>query len=728
VTDRLSERRLAGAVVAGSIAVFLGLFAILPPAFETPDDAKYVGLGLNILAGHGLVTDFGVTFLSHPPLWPLTLAASKAWLGLDPLAVGHALEALFAAINIGLAAAIAWRVRPAAGAVTAAALLATPYLANLARTAGIDLPASAFALAFLLTSMRALDRNSIRLGLLAGVFFGLGFLIKETVIPFAPIPFLVALAGPRPASTVARVSAAGLLAATVVSGWWFVLYAALDGTVYRLGGPAWLLLPIAVVAGVAIVAGLLADRLSSIRPIAPELLTRSRISIASLRAILGWGGLTVWLLGQLFVYARAAKLGGASIIRISQLADDARVYLPQLGLVLGFGLAGTALAILLARRSEVVRELAVAAVAQVPLIVLVLAIGETPRHYIATICLVTALGAIGWVNAAKRIDTVRVRLMLALAGAVALLIAAPQALGSRPLIASLALAALIALVVVIAIRRAGWRAADDGPRIPFTGLRLGSLALCLVATLVVATGIATSTAVASARMTHSGTAEAEAIEKVGGWIQASLPPGATIMVGPALAYELALATHGQHTVVRVRPEVLVADAAAPLGIRLRPVGSRPVLDPLTLGAELRNVDEVDAYEGSVMAARIRAVRPAVWIEAVYLPSGQTTSPVLAAFDSATGMKRAAEWTFPYANRDLVVVAYAIEPDRFVIPTDKIYAEPAAVRSVARILGEMKGAAAAGQLLERIRVVPDGPDGEAALSELRAVAQGTATGG
>jgi len=256
-----TDEPLLRAVIALAAVASLGIL-LLPPFFATPDEAKYIGLGLNILDGRGLVTDFGARFLNHSPVWPLLLAGPQRFLGIDPLAVGHILNALAASATIALTGALAWRIRPAAGVVAAIAMLGFPYLAENARTAGLDLPATALTLAFLWLALRALDRGSVRDGMLAGVLFGLGFLVKETALPFFPVPFLVALLAPVPIVAVARVGAASLAGAALTTAWWFVLHGMLGGTVYRLGAPAWTLLPIGIVAVIAIALGLSAGRLA----------------------------------------------------------------------------------------------------------------------------------------------------------------------------------------------------------------------------------------------------------------------------------------------------------------------------------------------------------------------------------------------------------------------------------------------------------------------------------
>jgi 4-amino-4-deoxy-L-arabinose transferase-like glycosyltransferase len=719
VTHRLDERRFALAIIGAAVAVFLALFAVHGPTFETPDEAKYIGLGLNILDGRGLVTDFGAPILYHAPVWPLVLAIPRAALGLDPLVVGHVLEAISAAAAIVFAAALAWRFRPAAGAVTAAALLGTPYLANLARTAGIDLPATAFVLAYIWVALVAVDRGSLRLGLLAGLLFGVGFLLKETAIPFAPVPFLAALLGSVPARTIARVAAGSLLTAAISSAWWFVLYAQLTGRVYRVGGPAWLLVPLAIGLALVIVIGLALPRLAETRR---GLATEARLAGAPgsrLRRLVAWGGLALWLLGQLALYAVAPKLSGGSIVRLSQLVDDVRVYLPQIGMVVAFGVVGGFLALRIAwgQHSQAVLELLFAGLAQVALILLVLGIGETPRHYVATLCVGAALGAVGFTAVARRAFAGRDRWLLLLAIGVVLVAGADQLLRLRHLGANLPwiLAGGIALLVVLAVVRWAWSRLD-GRLVPVGPRTAGTIALA--AMFLAGATVATAGAVKRSPLAGQADPRVGALREIGDWLRANVEHGQTVGIGPALAYELALEVHGDVTVVRELPERAHADASTTTGIRLSDSAGLP---PLTLEAALRVVDSLDAYEAAQFAGRLRTAGAVLWIEASYLAPGVTESPLTEAFRNAAGSSLVKRWTYSIGARTLIVSGFRLDPTQLAFDTDTTYAEPAAVEELARMLEDDAAPSAAAAFLDRLIVVPPGAEADAALARLRSVA-------
>ena len=69
-----SERRLSAVVIVASTAIFAILLVVLPSYFPTFDEAKYLGIGVDIWSGHGLTTVFGVPFTSHAPAWPAIIA------------------------------------------------------------------------------------------------------------------------------------------------------------------------------------------------------------------------------------------------------------------------------------------------------------------------------------------------------------------------------------------------------------------------------------------------------------------------------------------------------------------------------------------------------------------------------------------------------------------------------------------------------------------------------
>jgi hypothetical protein len=295
-----TERRASVGIVGGTLAVFALLLVLAPPLYRSFDESKYLGIGYSMFAGAGPRTVFGSVFLSHPPLWPMVVVAPDLWFNIDPFDWGHLLSGLSGLAVLVLVAALGWRIQPAVGALAAVAYLAAPYLHDLARTSRLDVPAAALTLAYVVVGIDAVRRGSVGRGLLAGAIFAMAFLVKEIVVPFAPVPFLVGILGGRPWATTARVVAATLAVAALGTLWWFVTFAGLTRTVYRLGASSGVLVPLYVGIAVLVVAGFAAPWLSS-RPAALGWLMRARARAPAVvvrhgRALVAWGGAVAWSL------------------------------------------------------------------------------------------------------------------------------------------------------------------------------------------------------------------------------------------------------------------------------------------------------------------------------------------------------------------------------------------------------------------------------------------------
>ena len=65
-------------------------------------------------------------------------------------ATGHIINALSGGITILLVGYLGWRVRPAIGAIAAVLFAPLPYVFDIARTAGIDLPSIALTLVYII--------------------------------------------------------------------------------------------------------------------------------------------------------------------------------------------------------------------------------------------------------------------------------------------------------------------------------------------------------------------------------------------------------------------------------------------------------------------------------------------------------------------------------------------------------------------------------------------------
>src|SRR6266511_119343 len=224
-----SERQAALAVIGASAALFVGLLILMPTRFQGFDEAKYLGIGLNVLRGDGAVTVYGGFFEPHSPLWPVIMAAPRAWFGMDAYAWAHLLNVASAGLVLVLGAVLGWRIRPAAGALTALSILAFPYAFELSRRVGLDMPETLLTLAYLMVGWAAVRRGSARWCLAAGALLAVAFLVKETVLPFAPVPFLAGLAWGLPAARIARIAAWSIVTAAVGTSWWWVLFAAETG-------------------------------------------------------------------------------------------------------------------------------------------------------------------------------------------------------------------------------------------------------------------------------------------------------------------------------------------------------------------------------------------------------------------------------------------------------------------------------------------------------------------
>ena len=215
-----------GAAIVAVVLLRTALFGWSPVA---PDDARYLFVGLSVLAGDGPVTPSGSLFLLRSAVYGVALAAGSVTVGGDPI-TGAQVVALALAIACLLGAIrLAWLLAgPGGAAGTAVALLATPIVWRLVGSFRIDLPQTAGVIAILL----AVWRPTTRRWALGGVLLGLTVLVKETVLPLALLP--LAMLGLEPARRVATWLAVYLGAAVLTAGWWWVAVWLGAGVVFPL--------------------------------------------------------------------------------------------------------------------------------------------------------------------------------------------------------------------------------------------------------------------------------------------------------------------------------------------------------------------------------------------------------------------------------------------------------------------------------------------------------------
>jgi hypothetical protein len=734
----VTERRLAGLVILAAAAAFVVLIVLAGPFFRTYDESKYVGIGLNVFAGNGPRTAFGVWFQPHSPLWPMVVTAPTVWFGLPSLAWGQVLNALAGAGILAIVGVLGARIRPIVGALAVVAYLGAPYLQDLSRTARLDVPVAFVILAYLLVGFEAVRRDSIGLGLLAGGVVGVAFLIKEIALPMAPVPFLAGILIGRPFSRLARVGAAAALVAAIVTSWWFVMFASITHLVYRLGTSDRLLVPLYIVAAIAIVVGLGAPWLAD-RPAISRLGDRLAAALpGSLRdgrgrRPLAWGLAGLWFLAFLVFFDRNPELKGQGIVSLGQYRLYLSTWLPAAGgpLILVV-LAGLLLAVparlrLGARAALSFDVIVLALVCSAPLVMLVIAVGEPPRNYLAQIGLMLTLAATGWTYGLLRV--VRLPTTPILVGVLALVGAAFGGYVARvstvvPTVAGAVAGGVLGLAL-------GWRwpGRDWGPLDPEAGApptaERSPARLAIGPALVVLAGLAlatTSLAVHSVRTRQTGgTAEAQAVAAAATWINEHVSGGDKVGFGSYLGDETSVDMPNRPNLTAAIPTLAVLDPSAPLGLAL--YNAPPVDDWLAVDISRRE-REFLVFRASTFAKTVISRRIAYY---VYLTGPYTSVPsLLAALTPDHGFTLVSSGTYesvtPTGTKQVVGLhIFAVQADRVGFADAKVGMSPAGLDRLTSLLAADPGTtpATAAALIDRVITYPDPAAAASFLDRLRA---------
>jgi hypothetical protein len=756
------ERRLSALAIAIALVGFGTLLIALPPFFQSFDEAKYVGIGRNVLAGRGVVTIDGTPFLEHSPLWSVAIVAPALALGGSPLDWGRALDVVAGLAFVALVGAFGWRVRPAVGALAAAVVVGFVYLHDLTRTARLDVPAATLTLAAVAAGLRAFERRSTGWAVGAGVLFGLAGLVKEIVAPFLPVPILAAILRGVAGRSIVRLSGAMALAGLATTAWWFVVVAEYTGRVYRLGLPAWTLGPLGAALVAASVAAVGIERLATLPALGRRLGAagagpgdglarrvgrRGRILIVG-AAALAWCGL------QLLFYAHSRDARLPNLVNFGQLRVYAATWAPALGLVGGFVAGGGAIVVgrfglerwASTRRSAVgdrvgvpgptgaaewvaaepvaagrlpraerlaIAELAVALVCGAPLVLLVASLGEPPRNYLAQIGLAVAFAAAGWIWLAESLAARGARAWLA-AGAgtglaagfalVAIRVPPALALGAGAAGGMLTGAATYRLHRGLPIVRRGWPV------------------VAALAAAVVFVGTLGVYAVGH-RESAGGRARAEVVASVVGWVRDHVAPGSTVALGSLLGYEIGNELVGDYGVARITQTSARVDPRAPLGVA--PPAGATIDDWIALDPAPRNTTEFAAFRATTILDRLRRTGAAVW---VYVIGTDTAAPtILAALTPDHGFREVARFVAPTSSGapPIEAIVFRIDPDRLALPADRLYIAPAALERLVAGLGaaDPPPREVAARLLERLVVVPE-RGARPWLERLRAIAAGS----
>jgi len=666
---RLRSRRTAAVAVVVGISLFALLLIALPAFSVGYDEAKYLSIGANIWAGHGPITAFGLQFLLHSPAWSTVVYAPQALLGIDALAWGHLLDALAAIGVLAITAVMGWRIRPAAGVVAVFAVLGFNYLFDLTRTTRLDVPAAALALLYLEVGWRAVRDGSRRRAIAAGLVFAIAVLVKEVAIPLAPVPFLCGILAGVAWRRILRAAAWTTLFAGIGLAPWFVYYAAETGRVYRVESPAWTLVLLFAAALFVVVGGFAAAWLGD-RPGSGATVARigDRVPAGVRRhgrSLLGWGLTILWSAAFLYFFSRIPRLKGSSLLQPAQLALYGRTWLVDLAPVTAFVVIGAVLTLVVLIKGQTARErrgivnALVATMCGAPLVLMVAAVGEPPRNYIAQVATASVMAAGAWIWAIDRGVSRFTRD------------------GSRPRLQRWGLPAVVGLAVCLG-------AASLGARAWVTRAGSGESADAPVRTTV-------------------------------DWIRANIPVGTPIAFGSFLSYEMAYSLVADYPTFQLRHRIATLDPTTPMGFKV--AGEAPADDWVAADTAPRNVNEYQAFRAPWVEGLLRRWKIGYW---VYSTGIDTSAPeIRAQLTPEHGFEQVASWEFPARDHVNTVAIYRVNLEKVALDRTHLYISPEALTRLVDGLEKDPAAsrAAAAALLPKIVVVPPSSTSAADLARL-----------
>lgn len=709
------ERRVSLFILAATPILFLIFLALTPPVNPTFDDAKYIAVGRNFLSGNGPITEFGVVFLKHSPLWPMIIAFPEKLAGIHPVATGHLINAVSGALTIVLVGYLGWRVRPAIGAISAVLFAALPYVFDIARTAGIDLPSIMLTLLYVIVGFSVVRTGALWRAVVLGAIFAVAFLIKETILPFAIVPFILgAMWGVR-WTNIVRTAAVTLAAAAVGMSWWFVMFAGYTHLVYRADFPDWTLLPSAAAVVLVLIVGLAAERIAAAIDRRGWNVTAARRIPARLqdRTVLGWLAVLVWFVLLTIFFGRTPKLLGASLFDPRQVAYMVVHSLGSVRLTFAYGL-GTFLVVaeLIRDRRRVAQassDALVTMICGIPLVLLVIGVGETPRHYIQELALVILTGTIGWYHGLLRLrerDRLTAGLFAGLAalGILILALSTLQRITPRVIVVGVVGVTVLVVAALVTLR---WLRTHG---------RLGALgAVVTAAVFVIAIGAVGVRAVRMPGITSAN--EAKATADTIAWIKANVPSGGTVAFGPYLSMETSIDLPPGYKAIQVRHYLAVGDPKAPLGLRS---ASGTGTDYVAVDTAPIKANQFNVYSASLM---IRLMKDNDALYYVYpVTRARSSKMVLNVLTPENGFTEVDTRTYPGPTDTIDVHTYKVDLDKLDIPTDRMFiATDALERLVINLEGSpATGATAAGNLLDAIVPPADGSE-NALLDRLKKLA-------
>jgi hypothetical protein len=370
---------------------------------------------------------------------------------------------------------------------------------------------------------------------------------------------------------------------------------------------------------------------------------------------------------------------------------------------------------------------------------LVVAVGEPPRNYLAQIAILVVLSSIGWLHAlgwflARRGSRVLVLVPVAL-GAVVVGFGA-RLTGTIPTVVGAAIGAVVGILagaswagIEIGGRRLpGSAAPTSGEATPdretpargTTSPRWSTfLGVVVIATFAVASVSLTGHALAT-RESVSGAVRAAAVARAASWIEAHVPPGSRIGFGSFLGYETAVDLAGRYSMVQIHQSLAVVDPGSPLG--LAAYGALPVDDWIAIDVSRRE-REFYAFRASTFGAAVIKTKIAYY---VYLSGPNTSVPaLLGALTADHGFRLVDQASFATVSTAGVrstteIHVFAVDPARVNLADSSLFATPLALdRLVGLLVGDATTLpATATALADRATTWPDASAATPILDRLR----------
>lgn len=708
------EARWSRFFLVASLAIFVISIAVGGPFPVTFDEAKYLGIGYSMVEGQGPRIVFGSYFLPHAPVWPTMVVAPALALGVEPLAVGRVLNALSGVGMLLLTVALAWRIRPAAAALTAIALLSTTFFQELTRTARLDVPSAALAIGYLALGLVAVRRGSTPLAIAAGLLFGLAFLVKEIALPLAPIPILAAILHRQPWRPILRTAGWLTLSGALTVAPWFIFVADVSDRVYRLGTPGWTLLPIGVaLLGVAL-AGVIVGRGEDDRAVIGlgDRLEGSRRTW--LVAVMTFA----WALALTLVFMGTLKTRATGLVEIDQVVRYIELWW-QFHVTAAIGTVGLVLSIRAWRdldggRREAAEDLWLATICGLPLFILVVGVGEGPRNYLAQLAIGGAIAAVGWLwlfeAAIRRSATITILAVGALFGPVIGLVIG-EFVGVRFRVGMVAglVGGLLVAGAIAAAMRAG--------RFGLASARIHAaraVAAVLAVSLVGASGLLAL----EMHLRQPTTTRDEAVDTVAAWARDTVEPGSTVAFGSYLGYEMALPLRNDYRVRQIRHVVVVEEIDAPDGVTR--FGHPWVDDWVSIDIAPKNINEFLAFSASLFIEQLRKAQVDYWVYS----TGTTTAAntIIPALEGAIGFERVGHWSFSRVRGEPIeTYAYRLDLDRLAIDTERIHMAPDALQRMVNLVESTGATDLARRLAPQIEAEPPSAETDGLIARLRQIA-------